>query len=119
MIAASLAVFVAILRLVLGGKVFRDRFLSVIIVSVVVNVGGMLFGKYGATGGLPWWIYYPIPALLTLLLVPIVFRLRPGRAVLYVILAFASAPIIHVAFSALLGWNEYLPFLPVPHLFAE
>ena len=29
---------------------------------------------------------------------------------------FLSAPLIHVAFALFLGWDEYMPFLPVPSL---
>jgi hypothetical protein len=35
---------------------------------------------------------------------------------LYVTLAAASAPLIHLGFSFILGWGEYLPFWPVPSL---
>ena len=27
-----------------------------------------------------------------------------------------SPPLIHVVFAFFLGWNEYLPFLPIPSL---
>jgi len=32
----------------------------------------------------------------------------------YLILAFLSAPVVHVLFSFLLGWKDYMPFLEVP-----
>ncbi len=117
MIVASLGLYITLLRLVLGRVVFRRRLPAVLVVSSVVVVGGMLFGKYGATTfGLPWWIYYPVPALLTILLPPIVFRMSAGRTILYLVLSATSAPLIHVLFAFFLGWDEYMPFLHVRSL---
>lgn len=117
MVAASLVLFVGMLRLVLGRDQFQRRPGAVVIVSVIVVVFGMLFGKYGATAfGLPWWIYYPLPALLTIVLPPVVFRLNWKRTLAYVLLSALSAPLIHVLFSFFLGWDEYMPFIAVPSL---
>lgn len=118
MIAASLVEFVLLLLLILGRVTFRRRILAVVVVSLIVVVAGMLFGKYGLLFGLPWWIYYPVPALFTVVLPPLVFKLTRNRTILYLILAVFSAPLIHVLFSLFLGWNEYMPFLPVPSLTA-
>jgi hypothetical protein len=115
MIVVSLLLYVGVLRVVLGRTAFRQRRVAVGIVAVVVVVGGMLLGKYGATLlSLPWWIYYPVPAALTLILAPVVFRLTLPRTLLYLLLAVLSAPVIHVAFSFLLGWGEYMPFWTIP-----
>lgn len=117
MIVASLALFIGMLRLVLGRARFAGRRRAVLVVSAIVVVLGMLFGKYGATAlGLPWWIYYPVPALVTILLPPIVFRLPWRRTLLYLLLSAISAPLIHVLFSFILGWDEYMPFIPTPSL---
>jgi hypothetical protein len=116
MIAASLLEFAVVLRLVLGAITFRRRWRSVAVVSVVVVVLGMLFGRYGALVGLPWWLYYPVPALVTVLLPPLVFRMRPARTAGYLLLALLSAPLIHAVFAFFLGWDEYMPFLRVPSL---
>jgi hypothetical protein len=116
MIAASLVEFVLLLLLVLGRAGFRRRIRAVIVVSLVVVVAGMLFGKYGLLLGLPWWLYYPVPAVMTIVLPPLVFKTTRMRTVLYLVLAALSAPLIHVLFSFLLGWGEYMPFLPVPGL---
>ena len=117
MIAASLVLFAGMMRLVLGPIQFRRRRRAVAIVSVVVVVFGMLFGKYGATTfGLPWWIYYPLPALVTIALPPLAFRLGWKRTLPYVLLSVLSAPLIHVLFSFFIGWDEYMPFIPIPSL---
>lgn len=117
MIVVSLVLYLGVLRLVLGGEAFRKRIVAVGVVSVVVVVGGMFIGKYGATLlGLPWSIYYPLPAALTLVLAPVVFRFGVRRTLLYLVLALFSAPVIHLGFSFLLGWDEYMPFWHVPSL---
>ncbi len=87
------------------------NFLAVIIISLIISVGGMTFAKFGANWGMSWMIYYGVPAALTVLLPILFFRMNPQRAILYLILASISAPIIHYAFSFFLGWNEYMPFL--------
>ena len=116
MIAASLVEFTVLLRLVLGRALFRRRRVAVIVVTLIVVVAGMLFGKYGLLLGLPWWIYYPVPALVTVLVPPVVFRMRASRTVGYLVLAALSAPLIHVLFAFFLGWHEYMPFIRVTSL---
>lgn len=88
----------------------------VMAVASAIVFGGMLFARYGAQAGLPWWIYYTVPMLLTVALPPIVFSMTMREAPMYVILAFLSAPVIHTVFSFFLGWREYMPFIPIPSL---
>jgi hypothetical protein len=93
-----------------GGK----RSLPMIVgAAAAISVLGILFGKYGQNFGLPWWIYYPVPMLCTVLIPPLAFRLGWARSLAYVVLAFASAPLIHIAFSLILGWTDYMPFWKV------
>lgn len=112
----SLLVFITILRVVTRRRTRRPGTKAVLAVAAVVVVGGMAFAKYGATAGLPWWIYYTIPAFATLLLPPVAFKLSGKELWQYLVLAFLSSPAIHVAFSLFLGWHEYMPFIPVPSL---
>lgn len=110
MIFASLLVFFLVIRAVLPTQEFIQKKYTVVLLSVWVVIVGMLFGKYGASWGLPWWIYYPIPMLMTVLLPPIVLKLRKTKTILYLILSFLSAPFIHIFFSFFFGWTEYMPF---------
>lgn len=114
MIFASLLVFFLVIRAVLPGQEFLQKKSTIILLSVWVVVVGMLFGKYGATWGLPWWIYYPVPMLMTVFLPPFVLKLRKFKTVLYLVLSFLSAPFIHVFFSFFFGWTEYMPFWKIP-----
>lgn len=113
-ILVAFAAFVLILRLVLRGRAAPPGWRRVLLTAVVVVVGGMLFAKLGENGGLPWWIYYTLPMLATMIVPPAVFRMRWRETAAYLLLAFLSSPVIHVAFSFLLGWKEYMPFIAVP-----
>jgi hypothetical protein len=86
------------------------------ILALIVVVFGMLFGKYGATYGLPWWLYYPVPMLATVILPPVVLKLKTQKTIIYLILSFLSAPFIHAIFSFFLGWTEYMPFWKIPFI---
>ncbi len=116
MIFASLLVFFLVIRAVLPGQEFLQKKYMVLLLSVWVVVVGMLFGKYGASWGLPWWVYYPIPMLITVLLPPFVLKLRKTKTFLYLVLSFLSAPVIHLFFSFFFGWTEYMPFRKDPSL---
>ena len=61
MVLASLLVFWLMVRLLLPQAEFRAKRGHIGLLGLVVVGFGMTFGKYGATAGLPWWLYYPIP----------------------------------------------------------
>lgn len=89
--------------------------IKVILLLTTLAVFSMFLGKYGATWGLPWWIYYPAPMLLVLLLPIVLFRMHRSETIKYSILMLVSSPLIHIFFS-LLGWKNYLPFFPIPSI---
>ena len=115
-VLVSLVAFIAILYFVTRRRTKRPRLATVLIVAAVVVVGGMIFAKYGHNAGLPWWIYYTVPALATLILPPAVFKFSGKELVQYLVLAFLSSPVIHVVFSFLFDWHDYMPFIQVPSL---
>ena len=114
--AVSSLVFVAVLHLVLRKRRARPSLLPLVAVAGIVNVGGMCFAKVGANAGWPVWLYYGLPAAMTVFLAPVIFRMSSREATAYIVLASLMAPAIHVSFSLLLGWKEYLPFWAVPSL---
>ena len=115
-VIVSLVAFIAILWFVTRRRSTRPRPGTVLLVAGIVVVGGMLFAKFGNNAGLPWWIYYTVPALVTLAVPPATFAFSGKELAQYLVLAFLSSPVIHVAFSLFLDWHEYMPFLPVPSL---
>ena len=116
MIVASLLIFFLIMRLVLPKDAFKKRRNQIILLALIVVVFGMLFGKYGANYGLPWWLYYPVPMLITVILPPVVLKLSRQKTLIYLALSFLSAPFIHAPFSFFLGWTEYMPFWKIPFI---
>ena len=113
-IAVSLAAFHFVLRFALRRRPSPPGWISVLGIASVVVVGGMIFAKYGANHDWHWAIYYGVPAMLTLLFPPLALRMRMREIVEYFILAWCTSPLIHVLFSFLFGWHEYLPFIHVP-----
>lgn len=116
MILASFILFFIVIRIVIGKHEFKSKRNSIVLLSVLIVVGGMLFGKYGANWGLPWWIYYPVPMLMNVLLPPLILKMDTKKIIFYLVLSFLSAPFIHVFFSFFLGWTEYMPFSKVPYI---
>lgn len=109
-IAVSVFAFIVVLRWSLRKRSARPSRQVLAGVALIVVVVGMCFAKFGAMQGFPWPIYYGVPALVTLLLPPLAFRMRSGEYVSYVAQAFLSSPAIHFVFSFFIGWPEYLPF---------
>jgi hypothetical protein len=115
-IAASFALFVLVLRFALRRRVAEPKWGWILAIAVLVVPGGMLFARWGANVELAWWVYYTAPALVTLVVPPVAFRMARIEVMEYLLLAFLMAPAIHILFSFFLGWKEYIPFLPVPSL---
>ena len=113
-IIVALLVFVGILRIVLRSRETFPSWVWLFTTASIVVAGGMLFAKIGQNSGLPWWIYYTVPMLVTVLVPPKVFRMSQGETLTYLGLAFLSSPLIHAVFSFFLGWKEYMPFISIP-----
>jgi hypothetical protein len=114
-VTASYAVF-GVLYLVLRHRERVGLLSQILGVGVVVIIGGMVFAKLGQNTGWPWWIYYTVPMLLTVLLPPLYFRMSRREVLEYLMLSLLSAPFIHLCFSLFLGWKDYMPFVQVPSL---
>jgi len=116
MILFSIIIFFVIIRIVIGKQNFIEKRTSIVLLSFLVVVIGMLFGKYGQQWGLKWWIYYPVPMLMTVLLPPLILKMDFKKTIVYLFLSFLSAPFIHFLFSFFIGWTEYIPFWNIPYL---
>jgi hypothetical protein len=116
MILFSILVFLVVIRIVVGRNEFIKKQYLIYILSIIVVVLGMLFGKYGANVGLKWWIYYPIPMLINVFLPPVALKMNRKKSLFYVLLSFLSAPFIHFFFSFFFNWNEYMPFWKIEYI---
>ncbi len=115
-ILVSLVVFFAILSFVTRKRATRPSVVAVLAVATLVVVGGMVLAKFGQNTGWPWWVYYTVPAAVTLVVPPVAFRFSASELWQYLALATLSSPVVHVLFSLLLGWHDYMPFIHVPSL---
>lgn len=117
-VVVSVMAFILILRFATRLRPRRPGMATSAALAMVVVVGGMYFAVWGQQAGWPWWVYYTVPALTTLLLPPMALQMSGREVLTYCTLAFLSSPVIHVLFSLLLDWHEYMPFLRVPSLAA-
>ena len=117
MVLVSFILFFLVIRIVLGKQEFTEKRGSIILLSIVIVIIGMLIGKYGANWGLKWWIYYPVPMLMNVLLPPIVLKMKTRKTIFYLVLSLLSAPFIHVIFSFFFGWKEYMPFWKITGIY--
>lgn len=112
-ILVALIVFVAVLRFTLR---FRNSqpVVKIIILSIIVVVGGMTFARITHIKGVPWYIFYGIPAFITFVLPPFILRMSKREVATYIPLAILSGPAIHIFFSFLFGWHDYMPLFYIP-----
>jgi hypothetical protein len=115
-IAFAYVIFYLMLAFVLRKRKQENLTKKILLLGLIVVVVGMLFGKYGLQLGLPWWIYYTIPMLVTVFLPPVYFKMNKTEVPLYLVLSFLSAPLIHLLFSFFVGWKDYMPFIEIPSL---
>lgn len=111
LIVIASIVFIGVLTFIMRGRSSEPRSARLLILTVVVVLGGMLFARYGhIIFRLPWWIYYGLPASMTFLLPPFVLKMNRSEIVRYVPMAVLMAPTIHLFASLVLGWHDYMPF---------
>ena len=89
-------------------------YVKLILLVVLVSAGGMIFARITYGKDLPWWIFYGIPVLITFLVPPAVLRMSPKEFGRYIPAAILMGPAIHIFFSFVIGWHEYMPLFYVP-----
>ncbi len=109
----ALLVFIGLLVFILRGRSKRSVS-KIAILALIVVVVGMTFARITYGVGVPWWIFYGLPALNTLALPPLVLRMSRRELLLYVPLAILMSPVIHICFSFFFGWHDYMPLFYVP-----
>jgi len=112
-LAVALLVFVGLLMFSIR-KRSRLPLFKVVLLALIVVVGGMAFARITYGSGLPWWIFYGLPALVTFVLPPLVLRMAKGELLVYVSLALLMGPAIHIFFSFFFDWHDYMPLFHVP-----
>jgi hypothetical protein len=111
--AVALLVFVAVLVFTLRKRLKRPVF-TILALALVAVVGGMIFARITYGKGVPWWIFYGVPALITFALPPLVLKMSKRELLAYIPMALIMAPAIHILFSFFLGWHDYMPLFYIP-----
>lgn len=111
--AAALAVCFGMLTFIVRKRPLRPTLL-IALVTLIITSGGMLFARFTYGLGLPWWIFYGIPVMLTYVLPPLALRMSRRELFTYLPAAALMGPFIHIFFSFLFGWHEYMPPFYVP-----
>jgi hypothetical protein len=111
--AVAFVVFVSVLRLALHNRALPN-WPKILVTGAFIVFGGMLFARRTYAPGLPWWIFYGLPALATFLVPPAMFRMSRTETASYIAMAILMAPAIHVFFSFFIRWHDYMPWFYVP-----
>ena len=109
----ALIVFIGLLVFILRGRSKRPVF-KISLLALIVVVGGMTFARITYGIGVPWWIFYGLPALITFVLPPILLRMSRRELLFYVPLSVLMSPFIHIFFSFFFAWHDYMPLFYVP-----
>jgi hypothetical protein len=109
----ALIVFVVVLLFTLRKRPQKPVF-RIVLLSLIAVVGGMTFARITYGKGVPWWIFYGIPAFITFVLPPIVLRLTKLELKFYIPIILLMAPTVHTFFSFFFGWHDYMPLFYVP-----
>ena len=109
----ALIVFVVVLLLTLRTRTQRPNF-EIIVLALIVVVGGMTFARITYGKGVPWWIFYGLPAFITFVLPPLVLRMSKRELLFYIPISILMGPAVHIFFSFSFGWHDYMPLFYVP-----
>ncbi|HBR02841.1 MAG TPA: hypothetical protein DD738_09530 [Ruminiclostridium sp.] len=113
--AATYLAFLCVIRLVLGTQ-YKVKSFLINVIGMITVYGSLLISRYGNFLKLPVYLYYILPALLTVFLPPLSLKMKSDQVLKYLGYSILALPIIHILFSFLLGWGELLPFIKVPSL---
>jgi hypothetical protein len=89
-------------------------YVKLLLLTLLVTAGGMIFARITYGKELPWWIFYFIPVLVTYIFSPLILRMSRHELWVYVPLALLMGPTIHILFSFFLGWHQYMPLFYIP-----
>ena len=112
-VIVALVVVIGLLIFTLRARSQKPVF-RILLLALLVVVCGMLFARITYGKGVPWWIFYGLPALVTFVLPPLILRMSGRELLLYVPLAIMMSPVIHIFFSFFFGWHDYMPLFYVP-----
>lgn len=115
MAAVTYMIFLCVVRIAMGSQYKAKSFL-VSIIGVFTVFGSFIISRYNVVLKLPDFLCYILVVLLTVFLPPLSLKMKSDQTLKYIAVGFVAIPLLHLLFSLLLGWGEYLPFIPLPSL---
>ncbi len=115
MLAITYMAFLCVIRIAMGNQYKAKSFL-INIIGILTVFGSFIISRYNGILKLPGFIYYILIILLAVFLPPLSLKMKSDQTLKYIAIGFVTIPILHLLFSLLLGWGEYLPFIPLPSL---
>lgn len=115
MAAVTYIAFLCVIRLVVGSQ-YKVKSFLINIIGMITVYGSFLIGRYGNFLKFPVYLYYVLPVLLTVFLPPLSLKMKSDETLKYLTFSLIAVPILHLCFSFLLGWGEFLPFIKIPSL---
>ena len=114
--ASAMALVLVIMCAGSLGRGPGPSWLGAAVAAIAISLLGIVFAKYGSGFNFPWFVYYGAPVAAAIIIPPIAFQFDFWRTVAHAVLVCAAAPLLHAVFFYALGWEDYMPFLHLPHL---
>jgi len=115
MAAVTYLAFLCVIRIAMGSQ-YKSKSFLINIIGMLTVYGSFIISRYNDVLKLPGFLYYILLILLTVFLPPLSLKMKSDQTLKYIALGVVAVPLLHLLFSLLLGWGEYLPFIKIPSL---
>ena len=115
MAAVTYLAFLCVIRIVMGNQ-YKSKSFLINVTGMLTVYGSFIISRYNDVLKLPGFLYYILLILLTVFLPPLLLKMKSDQTLKYFALGVVAVPLLHLLFSLLLGWGEYLPFIKIPSL---
>lgn len=115
MAGVTYMVFLCVIRLAMGSQ-YKSKSFLINIIGMLTVYGSFIISRYNGILKLPIILYYTLLLLLTIFLPPLSLKMKSDQTLKYFAFGIVAIPLLHLIFSLLLGWGDYLPFIQIPSL---
>jgi hypothetical protein len=104
-------VLLAVVSWVIRKRLVKPHLWVLLALAMIVVLFGMVFARYTHVfmPHLHWEVFYGVSAMVTFLLPPLWLRMSHREIARYLPFALLMAPMIHVVFSLVASWHDYMP----------
>ncbi|MGI6083880.1 MAG: hypothetical protein ACOYIF_00385 [Acetivibrionales bacterium] len=107
--------FLCVVRFAMGSQ-FKSKSFLINIIGMLTVYGSFIISRYNGILKLPVILQYTLLILLTIFLPPLSLKMKSEQTLKYFAFGIVAVPLLHLIFSLLLGWRDYLPFIQIPSL---